>query len=426
MAEQEDPFDRLENAVKKQDAEEKSAKLFSQARARLVLGQDPRTVFFAAMALKMQPVQDWSCKTAATDGTRIIYNPEWFAQMSMAEAKGVIAHEVLHVAMKHHTRRESRDSERWNIAADLAINPILVEAGMTLRDGHLYPGKGEYQYIPDNGLSTEEIYALLQKKGKGKDGQGKGDGQGEGQGQGQGDQPHPGQAPPDPGNMGGVMDPGDGSQAAKQEAEAKANVDLSQAEQLAKRRGELPAGLARLVDAAVRPKVNWRDVLREFVSAKCKEEFRWTPPNRRFIHDDIYLPSRSGETLGEIGIAVDTSGSIGPEVLRQFAGALEGIIEAFPVKLKIVYHDAQIAGEQEWEPSDGPLQLDPKGGGGTSHVPVFDYFDREPEPPTCLICLTDLYTDFPKSGPAYPVLWCVVDGPTNPKAPFGQVLVIDD
>jgi predicted metal-dependent peptidase len=164
--------------------------------------------------------------------------------------------------------------------------------------------------------------------------------------------------------------------------------------------------------------VDWRDVLREFLSQQARNDYSWSPPNRRFIHAGLYLPGLRSEELGDVVLAVDTSGSIGAKELGRFASEAQGILDAYDCTLTILYHDADVQRVDTWQPSDGPLELHPVGGGGTSHVPVFDWIEQQGRMPACVVCLTDLYTEFPDVVPTYPVLWAVV-GRTGGQVPFG-------
>src|SRR5262249_30746325 len=198
-----------------------------------------------------------------------------------------------HKALSHHARMGSRDRARWNIACDLSVNPVLLEAGFTLPKGRLVPGEGSYQDLPQ-GKSAEEDYALL----------------GHSPEYGREDPPSGDDASPDPGRCGSVRPPGDGSLAACKQAAAEAQVAVAQARQVAQQRGALPGGLARLVEEVLQPKVDWREVLREFVSCQARTDYSWNPPSRRFLQQGLYLPSLRSEELGAIVLAVDISGSI--------------------------------------------------------------------------------------------------------------------
>ncbi len=110
--------------------------------------------------------------------------------------------------------------------------------------------------------------------------------------------------------------------------------------------------------------------------------------------------------IGHVIAAIDTSGSIGEATLTRFASELDDIGRQGVSKITIVYHDSDVVKVTEWTPEDGPLTLEPCGGGGTNHRPVFDWIDQnQEEPPAVLVLLTDLYSDFPANAPEYPVLW---------------------
>lgn len=102
---------------------------------------------------------------------------------------------------------------------------------------------------------------------------------------------------------------------------------------------------------------------------------------------------------------------------------MRAILDSFDGSAVILDHDTEIRRIREWTTSDGPMDLDLSGGGGTSHVGVFDWLARRDTPPACVICLTDLATRFPDSIPDLPVLWAVPEHSTR-DAPFGRRLAI--
>jgi predicted metal-dependent peptidase len=263
------------------------------------------------------------------------------------------------------------------------------------------PGEGEYVELPPD-RSAEEYYSLLpEPPAEG--------GAGE-------------QGGADPGRCGGVRDPGDGSPADAADQEADWRAATARAEAAARARGGLPAGLARSVDQVLRPPADWRAVLRDFVSQQARSDFAWTRPNRRFIAQGLYLPGMYSEELGEVVIAVDCSGSISKEQLEAFATEVNGVLSAYACTVTVLYHDSDVQGAVEFSSADRPVTLEPVGGGGTSHVCVFDWLKRDGRQPACLIALTDLETEFPPD-PGVPVLWAVT-GPAT-AAPFGRVVAIN-
>jgi predicted metal-dependent peptidase len=161
--------------------------------------------------------------------------------------------------------------------------------------------------------------------------------------------------------------------------------------------------------------------LREFVAGHARNDYSWVRPNRRFIARGLYLPGLHSEELGDVVLAVDTSGSIGERLLGAFAAEANAVLAAYDCAVTVLYHDTDVQKVQHWHSADGPLILDPVGGGGTSHACVFDWIDRAGLAPACVVCLTDLETEFPATAPAAPVLWAVA-GPVGAHPPFGRVV----
>lgn len=396
-----DPFAAIEEEAARQDLADRAAAAMALARASLILGRDAKSAFFACLALRLKLEVDWSCGTMATDGRVLAYHPGFVAGLAPDELAGVLAHEVMHVALAHPFRRGTRDEAVWNVACDLAVNPLLLGVGVRLPAGRLVPGEGKYADLPA-GKSAEEYYALL------------------------GPPPEPGTeggSGSDPGGCGGVREPGDGSPADIRDAESECLAAVAQAEQVARGRGELPGGIGRSVDEVLRPVADWRSVLREFVRSHARDDYSWSRPNRRYIAQGLYLPGLHSDALGDVVLAVDTSGSVGPKELGVFAAEANAVLEAFDCTVTVIYHDTDVQAVREWRSSDGPLSLEPVGGGGTSHRCVFEWLAASGLDPACVVCLTDLDTRFPSDPPLVPVLWAVV-GSCRTVPPFGTRVAV--
>jgi predicted metal-dependent peptidase len=421
-----------------------TAQRLTRARTQLLLNQP----FFGTLALRLKLVPGL-LPTMATDGCRIVYNPTFVDRLKPAELEGTLAHEVLHCALGHQCRRGDRDAELWNQAADLAINPILLGNGFTLPAGVLIDPAFE-------NLSAEEIYArLLRQRSEGSSAAPKqaqpqrnaGGGMGSGRQGTQGalaSDPKSGSrgpvssqsentrsqtagpTPMRPGGFGEVWDATDehghmASPAEKRRQEHEWSIAAEQALRSAKACGHEPAGVERPVSESRQSQQDWRAVLRDFVAATTPSDYRWTPPNRRYIASGLYLPSVEREGLGEIVIAVDTSGSIGNRELEQFAAEISAISEeAKPEAIHVVYCNGAVQCAQQFALSE-PLRLEPKGGGGTDFRPAFDWVAKNDIPAACLIYLTDLRCESYPEAPAYPVLW-VTD--SRRTAHFGETIRI--
>ena len=367
-------------------------KRISKAKTALIL-EHP---FIGSVALNMPMSIDNSVPTAATNGKRVLFNEEFCNGLSDEELKFLVAHECMHPMLEHNFRRGERDAYKWNQAADYVINKLLTDEGI---------GK-----MPEQGLLDDNIY----KQGGGtsdgifnllpdtpEDGQGNG-------GQGQ---------PLD------SCEDGQGSPAEVSQQQAEWKVKVAQAAQSAKMMGKMSAGLERLVDEILKPKVDWRDVLQRFV-VKCRSDQRsWARPNRRFLSQGLYLPSVSGESLGEIAFAVDCSGSIGQDEINQFASEITTVWQdQRPTKVHVIYFDSEVSHYDEFGQDDEPV-VKPHGGGGTAFSPVFRYMaDKGIEPVACIF-LTDLCCDDFGDAPDYPVLWVSTH---DDKAPCGEVVMMED
>jgi predicted metal-dependent peptidase len=230
-----------------------------------------------------------------------------------------------------------------------------------------------------------------------------------------------------PGGFGEVLDATDdaGNTASEAERNRQAkewSVAAEQSMRSAKACGHEPGDMERLLKESRQSQQDWRAILREFIAATVPSDYRWCPPNRRFIASGLYLPSLHREGVGRIVIGVDTSGSVGDEELKQFAGEISAISDqAQPEAIHVVYCDEVVNDAQEFGPSE-PITLEPKGGAGTNFRPVFDWVEKNGVAPACLVYLTDLCcTEFPDATPGYPVLW-VTD--SRRTAPFGETLRI--
>ena len=371
-----------------------------KARINLIL----KSPFFGSLIMHLKPEQDDNCPTMWTDGNRIGYDEKFVDSLSHDELTGVLAHEVMHCALQHMTRRERRDPIIWNVAGDYAINLIVIKE-FTLPKKRCLDDKYE-------GMSVDEIYNILYKQAKEQqenDGSGKsGSGQG-GLGLGTGN---------DPGGCGEVRD---ASIAEKGESEKTWKVAVVQAMNNARKAGRLPGDIARLIGEVVHPKVAWRQLLRRFIEMTAKNDYTWSQPNRRYAAQGLYLPSLRSEELRNIAIAIDTSCSIGDSELNQFSAELNEIVREFKLEVDVIYCDSKVQGTQHFDAYD-EIKLKPKGGGGTSFSPVFTYIDKKCLMPKCLIYLTDLESSgFPKSEPEYSTLW-VKTGSHGEKPPFGEVV----
>ena len=362
--------------------------LLLKARSQLLM-QEP---FFGTLAMRLKLKAAPEVGTAATDGSYFFYDPEWIQKQNVMQLRGLFAHEVMHCALNHNTRRQERDAELWNISCDYAINPIVIDAGLVL------PDKG---CIDDKlrNMPAEQIYNLLNEGVIKKPRQCK---------------------------WGAVLDAGKHSVNNKSTAQEEVEWQLAVAEaaEVAKQRGKLPGALERFISDIVNPKVDWREVLWPFFTDLAFDDYSWTKPNRAYISEDEYLPSMRSEGCGKIAVVHDTSGSTHAHA-QQFFSELDAVLgQVQPEEVVFIECDCQVQDVRIFQRGDRlePSDCKRKGDGGTEFTPAFKLLHDEHPDVDAVIFLTDLETgddDFYESEQyvTSPVLW--VSTNRHLQAPFG-------
>ncbi len=163
----------------------------------------------------------------------------------------------------------------------------------------------------------------------------------------------------------------------------------------------------------------------EIYAEHARNDYSWNLPNRRFIHQGLYLPQLKNPELGQIALLVDTSGSISQKELNQFASEIQGILAAYKTDIIVIYVDAAVQGYDLISSADTEINLEPKGGGGTDYRPGYDWLQKQGDIPTAAIYLTDGYCNSFPEEPNFPTLWVLTQGSVYFKPPFGEILVID-
>ena len=191
----------------------------------------------------------------------------------------------------------------------------------------------------------------------------------------------------------------------------------------ARLRGTLPAAMVRPLEHLLEPVCPWQEILAQFVHALFRNDYRFLPPNRRFLASGIYLPSVRGEHI-DLVVAIDTSGSISSDLLRRFGSEMRGILLSVPsYTVHLLACDAAIAVEQTFE-SEEPFEIpELKGGGGTDFRPVFERVASEGWDVDLLVYMTDAQGRFPDKPPEYDVLWLLSE---VGEVPFGHKLLMED
>lgn len=337
-----------------------------------------RSVFLSAVCLALKHQFTDEIPTAATNGMQVLYNPDFFADLSFEEQVFVVAHECWHPALDHFNRRGSREPRKWNYAGDHVINLQL------LKDGYSVP-KAALCDPRFKGMATEQVYLQI---------------------------PDP---PEDSWDLVGIdmHEPPPGMTPEEYKAKMHETIIKAklQSEMSGKAAGEIPGEVARVIDKLLNPVVPWHKLMQRYMTEYFKGDFTWRKPNRRYLPQQIYMPSQHSPTIKRITVAVDTSGSVSQREFREMMTEVQALKDQFlPDKMEVIMCDSAIRQIHDMKEYGHVSDLKISGGGGTSIIPVLEYCDKNP--PTCLIYFTDLHFMVPDQSPDYPILWiCTSDHP---------------
>jgi len=347
-----------------------------------------RHPFFGNMAtrLKVQEATEW-CPTAATDGRHLFYSVPFFANMTNKEIEFVIAHEILHCVYDHMTRREKRDPQIHNIAADYIVNNILVrdKIGEKPKDIPIFQ---DFKY---DGWTSEAVYddifekydeEELKQLGQLLDEHIDWDKDGDGNGPGKKDNKKKG-----PGNKPSYSK----EELRKIRDEIKESM-MSSAQSTGA--GNLPAEIQRMIKELTEPKMNWRELLQQQIQSTIRNDFTFSRPSRKGWHTGAILPGLNFEDTIDLCIAIDMSGSIGNEQAQVFLGEVKGIMEQYQdYNIKLWCFDTEVYNEQDFDAAnDDLLSYEVQGGGGTDFMCNWEYMKENDIVPKKFIMFTDGYT----------------------------------
>jgi predicted metal-dependent peptidase len=175
----------------------------------------------------------------------------------------------------------------------------------------------------------------------------------------------------------------------------------------------MPAHVEEMLEEMLNPSVDWKAVLRRFLTEVSEDDHSLARPDRRFISEDVYLPGRFGEdSMGEMAVVMDTSGSVSDDELGQFFSEMaSAVAEVSPDKLIVVYCDADVAHVDEFEqPSEAEVTSVRKryGGGGTTMPVGIQYVEDNYPHAKAIVVLTDGGTPWGEPS-RIPTLWAITE-----------------
>ena len=413
--------------------------------------------FFGSLALRLPIRADASRETIASDGHKIRYSPQWVADTDADIIKTAIGRVVLACTLKHHTRRGERDLDRWQRASQLVTHGLLRDAGFTLpTDAEAWEGlsvEQAYDRLPEpedsdadgtdsptsgTGGNTAGAQSATSNNDPGGCGdpsdnghpQEEGDPAADGSGAESGDTGDPSNngdpgtdngtdAPPsfDPGGTGEIMDArsrnGDDSVSVEAPLDTAAEEQawdeaMHQALSLAKAQGKAPGAVEGTIRGAHASVLDWRTLLRRYMTDAARSDYSWSLPNRRFIDNGLYLPSIRGQGIDTIAVIIDTSASLPARTLATFWSEVREIAaELQPETVFVLQVDAALQDAADYAAGDLPEEIALKGRGGTDFRPGFAWLAEQGLRPSCCLYFTDMECNsYPENEPGYPVLWC--------------------
>ena len=374
---------------------------------------NPKYIALAGVLMIGDRSVDDKVKTACTNGRDELYGRAFIETLSDAELRFLVLHECYHKLYRHLTTWRhlyDENARLANKACDYVINIKLTDDNA---DGFATMPKIGLLDAQYRGMDSAQVYKLLKQDQQSDDGQSQGEGGGD---SGTGLDDHDWEGAQD-------MTPEETKELARDIDEAIRQGALAA--------GKLGSGGERMFEDLLQTKIDWREVLREFISTTCtgSDYSTWRRPNRRFVSSGYYMPSGVSEQVGELVIAIDTSGSIGGRELAQFLGEVKGICDQVkPDVVRLLYWDTEVCADEKYtgvEVENIVQSTKPEGGGGTTVECVPAYMAQHGVKPQAVIVLTDGYLGGKWGQWACPVLWCIV-GNKNAVPDVGKYVHVEN
>lgn len=351
-------------------------------KAKIDLLSRPDSVFFTTVFFSLKHKWDTAIPTACTNGKEIRFNPDSYMALTPGQRVSRMLHETLHVALLHFARLMDRNPEKWNVAADYYINNLLISRGFERIETWLV----DPQY---DGLSTEEIYDKLPDN------------------------------PPMP--KGEVdLEPADGDPVQIQQDVQDIIVRAAlQSKMQGDTPGSIPGEIQIFLDKLLNPKLPWQRILQKYMRSMAKNDYSFRRPNRRFFPKH-YLPSLYSESLMDIAIAVDTSGSVTDNEFLHFISEINSILRMQkPSKLTLLQFDTGLKAINEIRSTEELSKVVFTGRGGTRIEPVLEWADINK--PQLLLVFSDGHFRFYNPDFKANTVWLIHDNERF-DPPFGKTI----
>jgi len=378
-----------------------------------IMGHPRYTALAGVLMIGEKTIED-DVPTACTNGRDVKYGRAFVDGLTDAELRGLVLHED-----EGHKLHRHLDIWKWmyeidphlaNCACDYVINIKIVDDNR--QDGFAALPEGGLVDERFRGMDSAQVFNILRKE---QDEQSQDDQDGDSQdNESEGD----GEPSSSPGGGSAGLDEHDweGAQSLSDEDKRELARDIDEAiRQGAMAAGKMGGTGNRDLDELLQPQVDWREVLREFIQNTCagSDYSTYARPNRRLMSQGIIMPSGISEQVGELVIAIDTSGSVGQRELTAFLSEVKGVCDTVkPDKLRLLYWGSSVVGDEAYDMHDLDnlvKSTKPMGGGGTDVNCVTQYMTDEGIKPQACIVLTDGYLYSGWGDWTCPVLWAILD-----------------
>jgi len=423
----------------------------SQAKAKLLVDYP----YFGTLASKLELVVNDDIEAFKSNGVKLEYNSDFLEGLELSEMEFLFANGAMHSSLAHEQRKNNRSGWLWQMATDYAINDMLVENGLQRPDGALYRKRFK-------GLYAEEIYAELKEMNLDSLTESSEVSELNGLEESSSNEESSSQTKETDEvqqevNSNTSNESSQGSEVSEREEvnsesssestqsselngleksslEPKSSQELSEEilkEQLLAeeaisllelefKKGEAPQTVERFFTISGAGKIDWRDELRVALDRFHKDDYTLMPPNKKFLHVGIYLPSCISQRF-KLVVAVDSSGSVDENLLNEFLRELNFLMNTIAnYQIDILVCDERIHSHKTFYSGD-ILEAEVKGGGATDFRPVFEFIESELQDTKLLLYFSDLDGVFPNENPSYHVKWIA---PKEKEVPFGEIILL--
>lgn len=341
--------------------QELTKKIFT-ARSRILY----KNGFFGNLLLSLKLAYTTDITTAATDGKYIYFNEEFMSSLTMEEIEFILMHEIMHVALNHMERSKGKNQEIYNIAADIVINSNIKHMNGNSKESISIHGTESMNLVPadystlksysNEGylFTTEEVYNVI---------------------------------------LTDVMKHGlkfNSSHKTLDDHSIWSDANTDEIRDLIIRSyvatkhfskiGNMPGELETYLGNLVNPQIDWRVYLNDFIQDEIYD-YSFTPPDNRYNEFDFFLPgfNERDERIENIVFAIDTSGSMSDEDIKECFSEINGAISQYNGKIKgyLIEFDYNVQAVYEIDDDFDIETIKVKGRGGTNFRSVTNYIKHQ-------------------------------------------------